>query len=120
MAAPGLLAQSILSAIIGGPGTLPQTPQPQTQCGNDTTIQTEAASPAMPSVTPTNLPTTIASLVSISALRDWLKLLVIGGVFEFCRRSAVKAYYAVYNWFFLTAIFMEDDASYGKSAFKSI
>lgn len=119
MAAPGLLVQSILAAFIGDPGT--QTPQPQTQCGNDTTIQTGAAGPpTMPSPTPNNLPTAIASFVSISALRDWIKLLVIGGIFEFCRRGAVKAYQAVYNWFFITAVFMEDDASYGMSAFKPI
>lgn len=113
MAAPGMVIQSILSALVGSP----QITQPQIQCSNDTIAQAGAAGTSTTtSTTPTNLPTTIASLVSISALRDWLKLLVIGGSFEFCRRCVVKTYHAVYNWFFITAVFMEDDASYGMSA----
>ncbi|KXN84242.1 putative mitochondrial chaperone BCS1-B [Leucoagaricus sp. SymC.cos] len=111
MAAPALLVQSVLSALVGNPGVTPQI-QCNTQTGNATESSGFPTGAAVPSPGFTNIPALITSLLSISALRDWLKLFIIGGAFEFCRRVGMKAYHAVYDWFFITAVFMEDDASY--------
>ena len=52
-------------------------------------------------------------LLSSSALREWLKLIVIGGVLETCRRSLFTSYNKFIDSFFITANFKEDDTSYG-------
>jgi chaperone BCS1 len=105
MAAATPFIRSIISALVG-PGA---TPHNFCEIGNGTDSNGPIPSPLF-----TNIPTFIASLLSISALRDWLKLFVIGAVLEFCRRLGVKAYNTIYNWFFITAVFMEDDDCFGE------
>jgi mitochondrial chaperone BCS1 len=61
---------------------------------------------------PKDLSTFIALLFSYSALRDWLKLIVLGGFFETCRRLVFAAYDKVVNSFFICASFDQSDASY--------
>jgi chaperone BCS1 len=61
---------------------------------------------------PQDLSSFIALLFSFSALRDWLKLIVIGGFFETCRRLVVSAYRKVVDAFFISASFDQGDASY--------
>ncbi|KAI6041332.1 P-loop containing nucleoside triphosphate hydrolase protein [Pisolithus marmoratus] len=51
-------------------------------------------------------------LVSMSALRDWALLLVIGSLFEVARRSLSSFWTSLVDAFFITATFDEDDASY--------
>ncbi|KAF7798694.1 hypothetical protein EIP86_009918 [Pleurotus ostreatoroseus] len=58
-------------------------------------------------------PATILSLfLSFSALRDWLKLIVIGGVVETSRRLCLKLWSTFIEAFWITASFEEHDDSY--------
>lgn len=77
--------------------------------GNATTPATTPAPLAMP----TDLSSLIALLFSFSALREWLKLMVIGGVFESCRRLFSYSWSKVVDSFWITAQFNEDDSSFG-------
>ncbi|KIK49674.1 hypothetical protein GYMLUDRAFT_253714 [Collybiopsis luxurians FD-317 M1] len=56
----------------------------------------------------------ISLLFASSALRDWLKLIVIGGFFETCRRLATTSYSELLSSFRLEALFDDDDPTYGK------
>ncbi|KAF8892221.1 hypothetical protein BD779DRAFT_1670549 [Infundibulicybe gibba] len=51
-------------------------------------------------------------LLSHSALREWLKLLILGGALETCRRIVHLLYRKVAESFMVTAHFNENDASY--------
>ncbi|KAF8075116.1 P-loop containing nucleoside triphosphate hydrolase protein, partial [Lyophyllum atratum] len=61
---------------------------------------------------PADLSSLLAFLASFSALHDWLKLIVIGGVLETCRRLFYTVYDKVVNAFFITATFEDGDDSY--------
>ncbi|KAJ7217406.1 P-loop containing nucleoside triphosphate hydrolase protein [Mycena haematopus] len=61
---------------------------------------------------PTDLSSLFALLASFSALRDWMKLVVVGGVIEMCRRFFFGGYAKIVNSFYLTACFDEQDTSY--------
>ncbi|KAF5381751.1 hypothetical protein D9615_005443 [Tricholomella constricta] len=63
-------------------------------------------------VFPTDVSSFITFLYSYSALRDWFKLIVIGGLFESCRRALMSLYYKVGDSFFIRASFDQSDASY--------
>ena len=52
-------------------------------------------------------------LVSFPALYDWLKVIMIGGVLETCRRFASSLYHKAVSSFFITAYFEDDDDSWG-------
>jgi len=54
----------------------------------------------------------ISFILSISALRDWAKLLVIGSFFETCRRLLATVWSSTIDSFFLTASFEDHDDSY--------
>ena len=53
-------------------------------------------------------------LLSFTGLQDWLKLFLIGGVFETCRRLAFQAWHDVVDWCWITVDFEEGDDSYGE------
>ncbi|KAJ7705391.1 P-loop containing nucleoside triphosphate hydrolase protein [Mycena rosella] len=61
---------------------------------------------------PTDLSSLLALLLSFSALRDWMKLAVLGGFIELCRRFVFGGYATLVGAFFITASFEEEDASY--------
>ncbi|KAF7369071.1 Mitochondrial chaperone BCS1 [Mycena venus] len=77
---------------------------------------TAAASTASVTATPLAFPTDLSSLItflaSFSALRDWAKLVVVGGLIEMCRRFFFGGYAKIVNSFFITACFEEQDVSY--------
>ncbi|KAF4569634.1 hypothetical protein EYR40_008612 [Pleurotus pulmonarius] len=79
-------------------------------------IQNATAANSTTSQAPTAIPSDIASLItllfSFSALRDWIKLIVIGGVLETARRSVFSVYAKIINSFFITATFNDDDISF--------
>ena len=56
--------------------------------------------------------TLISTVLSLSALRDWLKLFVVGGLLEWCRRY----FFTIRDWvmgtFWITATFEASDESY--------
>ncbi|KAG1774116.1 P-loop containing nucleoside triphosphate hydrolase protein [Suillus placidus] len=54
----------------------------------------------------------ISFILSISALRDWAKLLIIGSFFETCRRLLATIWSSTIDSFFLTASFEDHDDSY--------
>lgn len=55
----------------------------------------------------------LSLLLSLSALRDWLKLIVIGGFLETGRRFLFASYQKFIDSFFITANFQQDDSCYG-------
>ncbi|KAG6837401.1 hypothetical protein H0H93_010019 [Arthromyces matolae] len=64
---------------------------------------------------PNDVSSFIALLYSYSALRDWLKLIVIGGIFESFRRLMMTCYRKFLDSFFIRATFDSNDASYRKT-----
>lgn len=77
---------------------------------------TTEAGQAVPAQLAFNLSTLLSLLLSFSALRDWVKLIVIGGAIETCRRSAMRLWSTFMESFWLTASFDENDSSYSKFA----
>lgn len=69
-------------------------------------------------VTPLKIPTDFSSLIafvySFSALRDYLKLIVLGGAFETLRRLYSASYTSLVDRFFITATFDSEDLSFGE------
>ncbi|KAJ7489380.1 P-loop containing nucleoside triphosphate hydrolase protein [Mycena latifolia] len=65
-----------------------------------------------PLAMPTDLSSLLALLLSFSALRDWMKLAVLGGFIELWRRFVFGGYHRLVNSFFITACFEDQDASY--------
>ena len=57
--------------------------------------------------------TLVSSLASSAALRDWLKLLILGGTIETCRRTLFWLYRQAVNAVMITATFEQDDDCYG-------
>jgi chaperone BCS1 len=68
--------------------------------------------PATPLALPSDLSSLIGLLFSFTALRDWLKLIVIGSFLETCRRFVFSLWRTVIDSCFITAQFKEDDSSY--------
>ena len=104
MATPLVLAQQVFSVLTSNLGT-------------NSTLE---AAQATPVPFPTDLSSLVTFLCSLSALRDWLKLLVFGFVLESLRRLASHFYYKLYDSLFITATFDEDDASYGLFYFSRV
>ncbi|KAJ7182706.1 P-loop containing nucleoside triphosphate hydrolase protein [Mycena crocata] len=73
-------------------------------------------STATATTTPFSIPSDLSSLLtlllSFSALRDWMKLAVLGGVIEMFRRFFFGGWQKIVNSFFITACFEDQDASY--------
>jgi mitochondrial chaperone BCS1 len=82
------------------------TVDPGVALSNDT-----ASTPSMTEL-PADLFSFIALLFSYSAMRDWLKLIVLGGFFETCRRLVFAAYDKFVQSFFISASFDQGDSSY--------
>ena len=89
---------------------------------NDTLV--DATQNSTVTATPLKIPTDFSSLLtfiySFSALRDYLKLVVLGGAFETLRRLYSASYRSLVDRFFITATFESDDASYRKHSFPSL
>jgi len=47
-------------------------------------------------------------------LKRWLKLFLVGGAFETCRRVTFQAWDAIIDSFWITIDFEQSDRSYGK------
>ncbi|KAH9893420.1 P-loop containing nucleoside triphosphate hydrolase protein [Cubamyces lactineus] len=97
--------QTVMSAIQSGAVNL--TSGDSSATGN-VTVATGAA-PAVASLNLLQLPSLISMLLSFSAVRDWLKLLLLGAIVETCRRVLTKAYYGFVNYFWITATFDGND-----------
>ena len=104
---PVQLFQQTLAGIMGG-NQFNQTLSDVAQ--NVTVTNSTTTSPA----SPLNLPALLSFLLSFSALRDWLKLIVIGGVIETCRRFGLKLWSSLVESFWITACFDERDTCYSQ------
>src|SRR5712671_2675830 len=69
---------------------------------------------ATPIVMPTGIPSLLTFIYSFSALRDYLKLFVLGGALETLRRLYTTSYDNLMDWFFITATFDSEDLSFGE------
>lgn len=81
-----------------------ETPLPQNQ-----NVSAESLASALPA----DLSSLFTLLFSFGGVSDWLKLFVIGGVLETCRRAVFGTWRSLINQFYITAEFDEDDDSYG-------
>jgi hypothetical protein len=75
----------------------------------ENTVSTPSAS-SVP--TRTDLSSVIASMSSFSALRDYMKLFVLGGTFEALRRLCSASYSSLVQRFFIRASFESEDDAY--------
>jgi mitochondrial chaperone BCS1 len=66
---------------------------------------------------PTDFSSLLAFIYSFSALRDYLKLIVLGGALETLRRLSSASYANLVDRFFITATFESEDLSYGGHGF---
>ncbi|KAJ7309949.1 hypothetical protein DFH08DRAFT_974552 [Mycena albidolilacea] len=92
-------AQQVMSALNGMGGNITAS------AGNST-------APAGGFASVTDFSSLMTLLFSFGALRDWLKLIVFGGLLETPRRMAFSFYYRLIASFWITAHFDEDDSSY--------
>ncbi|KAJ7043743.1 P-loop containing nucleoside triphosphate hydrolase protein [Mycena alexandri] len=95
-------AQQVMSALNGMGSAAGNA---TASAGNST-----AAAGGLASVT--DFSSLVTLLFSLGALRDWLKLIVFGGVLETLRRMAFSFYYKIIASFWITAHFDENDSSY--------
>lgn len=99
-----------------------QVVQPLLMLLNDTAeatlggISTNATQNATTLAAPLRMPTDFSSLMafvySISALRDYFKLIVLGGALETLRRIYLTSYSSVLDRLFITATFESDDVAF--------
>jgi mitochondrial chaperone BCS1 len=84
-------------------------------------VQNDTLTNATVDATPLKIPTDFSSLLafiySISALRDYLKLIVLGGAVDTLRRLYSASYRSLVDRFFITATFESGDASFGERPF---
>ncbi|KAL1941226.1 hypothetical protein VTO73DRAFT_7438 [Trametes versicolor] len=93
--------QTVMSAIQSGAVNLNVS---DAAAGNAT-----AAVASVASFSPLQIPSIISMVLSFSAVRDWIKLLLLGAVVETCRRVLTKSYYGLINYFWITATFDGND-----------
>ncbi|KAI0372629.1 P-loop containing nucleoside triphosphate hydrolase protein [Pilatotrama ljubarskyi] len=96
--------QTVMSAIQSGAVNL--NASAASGSGNATV---SPATAGVASFSPLQIPSLITMLLSFSAVRDWLKLLMLGAVVETCRRILTKSYYGLLNYFWITATFDGND-----------
>ena len=51
----------------------------------------------------------VSRLLTVSAVRDWLKLLLVGGILEVCRRLLWRSWESIMNYFWITVTLDEGD-----------
>ena len=66
---------------------------------------------------PTDFSSLMAFIYSISALRDYFKLIVLGGALETLRRIYLASYSSFLDRFFITATFESDDVAFSEQLF---
>ncbi|KAL1696380.1 P-loop containing nucleoside triphosphate hydrolase protein [Schizophyllum commune] len=94
--------------------------QPSASTGEGSVAQDSPRSSSVSRSTRQSLPgsllsvsgTLVSSLASSAALRDWLKLFILGGTIETCRRTLFWLYRQAVNAVMITATFEQDDDCY--------
>lgn len=100
--------QTVLSAVQSGPNGLNFS---EVLAATNTTIASPGAST---SFSPMQLPGLISKLLSLSAVRDWLKLFIFGGLLEVFRRLLWRSWDGITNLFWMTVTIDENDDSGGE------
>ena len=103
------MLQAVFSIIQPGvvdPGASPATP------GINGTPQS-TSTPANPSST--SLPQIILMLLSLAAVRDWIKLLILGSLLEVARRGLMKGWERLIDSIWVVATFEFSDDAAGAS-----
>ena len=104
-----------------------QVVQPLLMLLNDTTETTldgtftNATQNATTLAAPLRMLTDVSSLMtfiySVSALRDYFKLIVLGGALETIRRLYMASYSSLLDRFFITATFESEDIAFSEQPF---
>lgn len=100
--------QQVLSMIM-------MTPNASSTAEPHININPVALSPSTALPPPTTISNILAFLFSLSALRDWVKLIVLGGFFETCRRIVFGMYSKLISSFWMNAYFEDQDPCYSMS-----
>ncbi|OSD04832.1 P-loop containing nucleoside triphosphate hydrolase protein [Trametes coccinea BRFM310] len=104
---PIMVLQTVMSAIQSGAVNL--TAADAARSENTTATSATNDGVAVASFSLLQLPTLLTMLLSYSAVRDWLKLLLLGALVETGRRLLTKVYHDIINYFWLTATFDGND-----------
>lgn len=91
-------------------GLLQNSQQIANATANPNATETAGDSTTLPRL---NLSSILSFLLSFAALRDWLKLIIIGGIIETSRRCGLRLWATLIDSFWLTACFDDNDTSYG-------
>lgn len=82
----------------------------------DDPIAVDAANSTASAILGTPLPTDIGSLItfvlSLGALRDWIKIFFLGGLLESARRFFTYLYSAIWEAFLVTVEIVDDDQAH--------
>ncbi|KAI1791777.1 P-loop containing nucleoside triphosphate hydrolase protein [Ganoderma leucocontextum] len=98
--------QTVLSAVQSGPTGLNIS---EILAATNATVA--SSSGASTSFSPMQLPGLISKLLSLSAVRDWLKLFIFGGLLEIFRRLLWQSWDGITNFFWITVTIDENDDS---------
>jgi len=113
---PLLIAQQVFSLLSGvSSSTSPQasSSSSSSSCPPSSNSTTTTTAPdASQAQIPKDLPSLLTFLFSLSAIRDYTKLLLIGSLLESLRRIIMSVYRRLYDSFFISAHFEEYDAPY--------
>ena len=66
-----------------------------------------------------SIATLATALLSLTGIQDWLKLFLIGGVLETCRRTLLQAWQNILDSIWISVDFEDGDDSYGGSLLHS-
>ncbi len=100
--------QTVLSAVQSGSNGLNIS---EVLAATNATVASPGAST---SLSPMQLPGLVSKLLSLSAVRDWLKLFIFGGLLEIFRRLLWRSWDGITNFFWITVTVDEHDDSGGE------
>lgn len=105
--------QTVLSVIQAGAGnaTAGSPPAPGSAANSNGSAPTHNVG----SAAPVGAVQLLVTLLSMSAVRDWMKLLLIGAFLETCRRLIAKSWESIQDYFWLTATFEMHEDPAGES-----
>nr|VWO95072.1 AAA domain-containing protein [Ganoderma boninense] len=102
--------QTVLSAVQSGPNGLNIS---EVLAAANATA--DASSGGVTSFSPMQVPGLFSKLLSLSAVRDWLKLFIFGGLLEVFRRILWRSWDGVTDMFWMTVTIDENDDSGGSA-----
>ena len=106
-------AAQVLQAVFSiiQPGGIAPGASPALEGTNGTSQPPSAPATSLP----TSLPQIVLALLSLAAVRDWIKLLLLGSFLEFARRGLMKGWERLVDNIWVVATFEFSDDSSGTS-----